>query len=112
MNSPWTTADVGTSIAALPPNAPPTAAIAATIATAASERPIVRLLLRHMPLHRHTRLQARRDNHFVIAHRAERDRLRPRAAAIEHAHAEPTFALRASVGRHDGIARHDEDVVS
>ena len=54
-----------------------TPAMATTIARPATEAMIVRLLPRHMSLHRHSRLETGRDNHFVIVHRAERDRSRP-----------------------------------
>src|SRR5687768_4163126 len=100
MNSPLMTAVVGTSMALPRPNAPLTPTIAPTAMRAATQMRIVRLSARHMSLHRHARLQAGRDNHFVIVHRAERHRARSGAAAVEHAHDERVVVLR------DGIAGH------
>src|SRR5688572_10503144 len=105
MNSPLTTSVVGTSTVASPPNAPLMPASATTIARPAPRAMILRLLWRHMPLHRHPGLEAGRDNHFVIVHRAERDGARPGIVSIQHAHSESVFLA------HDGIAGHHDDVL-
>src|SRR5918993_2660314 len=105
MNSPLTTSVVGTSTAAPPPNAPLTPAMATTITRPAAKAMILRLLPRHMSLHRDSRLQTGRDNHFVIAHRTERNRTRPRTPSVEHAH------RICVVLTDDCVARHNDDVV-
>src|SRR5688572_28435475 len=116
MNSPLTTAVVGTSMPELRPNAPLTPAIATRIARPPAMLTIVRVLSRHMPLHYYARLEPGGHNHFMIVHRPERHSARSRAADVEDSHLEPillgpTFALRASVGK-DGVARHDDDVIA
>src|SRR5580765_2280656 len=116
MNSPFVTAVVGTSSDAPRLNAPLAPATPTPIARAPTQAMIVRLLLRHMSLHEHARLQTRRDNHLVIVHRAERDGARPGAGPVHHPDRErvvaaPAFARRASVDRHDGVAGYDDDVV-
>src|SRR5688572_32933340 len=105
MNSPLMTSVVGTSTDAPPPNAPLAPARATTTARPAADTMIVRLLPRHMSLHRDSRLQTGRDNHFVIAHGTERDRARSCAVAVEHSH-----RIRV-VPPHDRVARDDDDVV-
>src|ERR671912_733475 len=105
MNSPLMTSVVGTSTAELRPNAPLTPASAMTIASPATPAITVRFLSRHMPLHRDSGLEARRDDHFVIVHCAECDRVRPRAASIEDSHGEGILVSGYSV------TRDDDDVV-
>src|SRR5688500_2332401 len=105
MNSPLMTAVVGTSTTAPPPNAPLTPAMTLMMARPAAEPMMVRLLLRHMPLYRHSRLQTRRDNRFVIVHRAHCHGARADVVSVQHAYCE-----RVSF-EHDGVARHHDDVV-
>src|SRR5204862_6148370 len=105
MNSPLTTTVVGTSTAAVRPNTPLTPAMRTTIARPTIRPRILRLLLRHMPLHHHARLQTGGNNHFVIVFRAERPRARPDGASVQHPHRQPVFLT------HNGVAGYDDGVV-
>src|SRR5687767_14506437 len=105
MKSPLMTSVVGTSTEDPRPNAPLAPAAATTTASPATAPTSLRLLPRHMPLHRHARLQAGRDYRFVIVHRAERDRSRPGVAPVQHPHRERVLVA------HDGIAGYHDDVV-
>src|ERR1700730_2232904 len=105
MNSPFVTTEVGTSSAAVRLNAPLAPATPTPIARAPTEAMILRLLLRHMSPHHYSRLQARRDNHFGIVHRAERNGACPGAIPVQHPHRERVFLA------HDGVAGYNDDIV-
>src|SRR4051794_31909357 len=105
MNSPLTTTVVGTSTAAVRPNTPLTPATTTRNARPAIRPTIRRLLWRHMPLHRHSRLQTGGDNHFAIVFRAERHRARLDGVSVHCPHRKPLFLA------HNGVARYDDDIV-
>src|SRR5919197_966559 len=105
MNSPLTTTVVGTSTAAARPNAPLTPAMTARIARPAIRPTIRRLLWRHMPLHRHSRLQTGGDKHLVIVFRAEHHRARPDRVSVQYPHRKAVFLA------HNGVAGYDDGVV-
>src|SRR5688500_8103696 len=105
MNSPLTTAVVGTSTPPPRPNAPLAPAMATTSATTPNPPAILRALLRDMPLHRHTLLEPRGHHNLVIAHRSQRHRARADPVAVDDAHGMVALLAR------DCIARHDDDVV-
>src|SRR5688572_5625585 len=105
MNSPLSTAVVGTSTASPPPNAPLTPAMATTSATARAAPMSPRFLFRDISLHRHPRLQAGRHDDLMVAHRAQGHRARTRAIALHHVHRKVVLLAR------HGVARHDDHVV-
>src|SRR5213083_2825285 len=100
MNSPLMTAVVGTSTAAPRPNAPLTPAMAPMMARPTTEAATVRLLVRHMPLHRDSCLETGRDDSLVIVHRTQRDCARSVAVPVQHPHRERVFLA------HDGVTRY------
>src|SRR5687767_12032733 len=107
MKSPLVTAVVGTSTASPRPNAPLTATIASTIARTTSAPTILRLLLRHMPLHHRAGFETGRHDHLVVVHGSHRDRSLARTAAVHHSHGETVFFAEQGVPRH-----HDRVVLS
>src|SRR5918993_446459 len=105
MNSPLTTAVVGTSTASPPPKAPLTPAMARTSAIASAAPTSPRFLFRDISLHRHPRLQAGRHDDLMVVHRAQGHWARTRAIALHHMHRETVLLAR------DRVARHDDHVV-
>src|SRR5918999_585977 len=94
MNSPLTTAVVGTSAPPSRPKTPLAPAMTTTSATKPTPPAIFRLLLRDMPLHRHSSLEARRHHDLVVAHRPEGHRSRPDAIDLLHAARELETRIR------------------
>src|SRR4029453_1245441 len=101
MNSPRITAVVGTSTESPRPKAPLTPAMATTIATAMSPPTNLRLLLRHMPLHRHARLETGGHHDLVVVHRPQGHRARLSPIAVHHAHGKAALLTGDRVARHD-----------
>src|SRR5919112_4226484 len=101
MNSPLVTAVVGTAIASPRPKARLTPMMAMTIATATSAPTILRLLARHMSLHRHTRLEARRYDNLVIICRTDCNRPLADAIAVDDADGETVLLCEYRIARQD-----------
>src|SRR5437660_1560898 len=106
MNSPRVTTVVGTSATDCPPKTPRTPATAATMPIAAIEPRIARLLLRHMTLDLHSRLQAGRDDRLDVVRGAERDGTAADCAPVKRSH------RKRIVLACDGISWDDDDVVA